>query len=136
MNDRSALPLSLLIFFTITITMLFPFSASAETCTKSVAKAVSVQGLVEVKRAGDTRWQPVRLNDTYCTGDTIRVDEKSRADFVLANQPILRLDQGSTVTLKGVKEGRTSVIELIKGAAHFLSRTPRVLEVETAFVSA
>ena len=49
---------------------------------------------------------------------------------------MLRLDQGTTVTLKGIKEERASVIELVKGAAHFFSRNPRALEVNTAFVNA
>ena len=118
------------------LVILFSRSSVAATCEQWVAKAVSVQGSVEVKRVGETQWQPVRLNDTYCPGDTIRVDDKSRADLALVNQPVLRLDQGSTVTLKGMKEERASVIELFKGAAHFFSRTPKALEVQTAFVNA
>jgi tetratricopeptide (TPR) repeat protein len=89
---------------------------------------------------GETEWQPVELNDTYCPGDVIRVQERSRADVALVNQPVnqpvLRLDQNTTITLGGVKEARTSVIELAKGAAHFFSRVRRNLEVITAFVNA
>jgi tetratricopeptide (TPR) repeat protein len=54
----------------------------------------------------------------------------------LVNQPVLRLDQDTTITLGGVKEERTSVVELAKGAAHFFSRVRRNLEVITAFVNA
>lgn len=97
---------------------------------------VSVQGNVEVRRAGQTQWQPARLNDTYCLGDRIQVGERSRADVALVNQPVLRLDQDTTITLGGVREERTSVIELVKGVLYFFSRLPRNLEVITAFVNA
>jgi hypothetical protein len=72
---------------------LSPRAASAEICEKWVAKVVSAQGTVEVKMAGEAEWQPVELNGTYCPGDTIRVDKRSRADIALVNHPILRLDQ-------------------------------------------
>jgi tetratricopeptide (TPR) repeat protein len=64
------------------------------------------------------------------------VDDRSRADLSLVNQPVLRLDQNTSITLGGVKEERTSVVELAKGAAHFFSRVRRNLEVFTAFVNA
>ncbi len=111
-------------------------SPRAETCEKWVAKAVSVQGTVEARRVGATEWKPVKLNETYCPGDVIRVQKRSRADIALVNQPVLRLDQNTVITLGGVKNERTSVIELVKGAAHFFSRVARGLEVNTAFVNA
>jgi tetratricopeptide (TPR) repeat protein len=85
---------------------------------------------------GETRWQPVKLNDTYCPGDVIRVNDNSRADLALINQPVIRLDQNTTITLGELKEERTFLIALLKGAAHFFSRAPRSLEVSTAFVNA
>ncbi|HXG50358.1 MAG TPA: tetratricopeptide repeat protein [candidate division Zixibacteria bacterium] len=96
----------------------------------------SVQGNVEVRRSGQTQWQPARLNDAYCPGDRIQVGERSRADIALANQPVLRLDQNTTITLAGIKEDRASLIDLARGALHFFSRHPRNLEVHTAFVNA
>jgi tetratricopeptide (TPR) repeat protein len=113
-----------------------PISSAATTCDPWVAKAVSVQGTVEVQRAGQTQRQPVKLNDTFCAGDRIQVGERSRADLALVNQPVLRLDQNSTITLGGVRDERTSLIELVRGAVHFFSRLPRNLEVNTAFVNA
>ena len=97
---------------------------------------VSVQGNVEVRRANQTQWQPARLNDTYCSGDRIQVGERSRANVALVNQPIIRLDQNTTITFGGVREERTSLIELLRGALYFFSRLPRNLEVRTAFVNA
>ena len=97
---------------------------------------VSVQGNVEVRRAGQTQSQPARLNDSYCAGDRIQVGDKSRADIALVNQPVLRLDQNTIITLAGLKDERASIIDLARGALHFFSRLPRNLEVNTAFVNA
>jgi tetratricopeptide (TPR) repeat protein len=122
-----------------------PLNASAETCEQWVAKAVSVEGRVEVKREGETQWQQVQLDETFCGGDQIRVLEESRADLSFANQPLLRLDQNTTITLAGIEEESSGIgdlfksaakLDLIEGAAHFFSRLPRNLEVRTGFVNA
>jgi len=105
-------------------------------CDKWAARVVSVQGNVEVRRVGATQWQPVRLNDTYCVGDVIRVQERSRASLSLTSETLLRLNQNSEITLGEFKEERTSLVDLLKGAAHFLSRKPRSLEVRTPFAIA
>ncbi len=113
-----------------------PLSFAATVCDPGVAKMVSVQGNVEVRRAGQTQSQPARLNETYCPGDRIQVGDKSRADIALVNQPVLRLDQNTIITLAGLKDERASIIDLARGALHFFSRLPRNLEVNTAFVNA
>ena len=82
---------------------------------------VSVQGNVAVLRAGQSQPQPAQLNETYCPGDRIQVGDKSRADLVLANQPVLRLDQNTLITLAGMKNERASLIDLARGAVHFLA---------------
>ncbi|MGH7793456.1 MAG: tetratricopeptide repeat protein, partial [Candidatus Binatia bacterium] len=113
-----------------------PVSTAAALCDPWVAKMVSVQGLVEVRRAGQTQWVPARLNDLYCGGDQVQVGERSRADLALINQPIIRLDQNTTISLGGIKEQTVSWLDLIRGALYFFSRLPRNLEVRTAFVNA
>ncbi|MEW6296503.1 MAG: TonB-dependent receptor [Thermodesulfobacteriota bacterium] len=118
------------------LALLYPYASPAQTREKWVAQAVSVQGTVEAQRAGGTQWQPVKLNDTYSPGDTIRVKEKSRADLVLLDQSVLRLNENTTLTLQAVKEERTGVIDLLRGAAHFFSRGSRSLEVQTPFTTA
>ena len=131
-------PLRALVFVTsLAAGLLRPASSTAATtCDPWVAKMVSVQGYVEVSRAGQTQWQPAHLNDNYCPGDRIQVGERSRADIVLANQPVLRLDQHTTITLGGLKERQTSLIELVRGVLYFFSRLPRSLEVQTILVNA
>ena len=113
-----------------------PLSHAATVCDPVVAKMVSVQGNVEVRRAGQAQSQPARLNDSYCAGDRIQVGEKSRADLALVNQPVLRLEQKTIITLAEPKVERTSLIDLAQGAVHFFSRLPRNLQINTAFVNA
>ncbi len=125
------------LLFVIINVLLFPrASFAAETCEDWAGKVVSVQGSVLAKRAGEDLWKPVVLNDTFCPGDMISVQATSRADIALINQPILRLDQNSTIILGGLKQERTSIINLIRGSVYFFSRAVRRLEVETAFVNA
>jgi tetratricopeptide (TPR) repeat protein len=118
------------------IALLCPRIVLAAGACEPIAKAVSVQGTVDVQRAGQTQREPVKLNDTFCAGDRIRVLGRSRADIALTNQPVLRLDQNSTIVLGGVREAGGSLVELLTGAAHFFSRLPRNLEINTAFVNA
>ena len=144
-NRGAARQLFLSLFLCVIISTVKPCSISAKTCEQWVAKAVSVEGRVEVKRSGEAQWQQVQLDETFCAGDQIRVMEESRADLSFVNQPLLRLDQNSTITLAGIEEESSGLsglfknaakLDLIEGAAHFFSRLPRNLEVRTGFVNA
>jgi tetratricopeptide (TPR) repeat protein len=120
----------------IVIMLSYTHAAFAQRCDESVARMSSVQGTVEASVAGETGWQVVKLNDTYCPGDTIRVGERSRADMSLANGSVLRLRADTTMTLEEVREKRISLVRLLKGAAHFFSRRPSRLEVRTPYTVA
>ena len=128
--------LVLMICINVVTAFLFPRSISAETCEQWIAKVVSVQGSVQARGEGEMQWKPVKLNDTYCPGDIIRVLERSRAEVILVNEPVLRLDQNTTIIFSGLEKKQTSLIDLLKGAVHFFSRFPRALKVLTAFVNA
>ena len=78
----------------------------------------------------------MKLYDTYCPGDRIRVLTRSRADIVLFNETTLRLDQNTTVTFSHAEAEKTSLIELLMGAIHFFSRHRRSIRVVTPFVNA
>lgn len=105
-------------------------------CEPAAARVVSVQGTVELQRAGATLWVAATLEQTLCLGDTVRVAQASRAALVLANDATLRLDQRTTLILQGVPEERRSLIELLFGAVYFFSHQPRALTVDTPFVNA
>ena len=123
------------ICISILVGLLFPGIGSTETCEEWVARVVSVQGSVQALRADEKQWVPVKLKDTYCPGDKIRVQERSRAAVVLCNEAILRLDQNSTITFIGLEREKTFLLELINGAAHFFSRIHQSLKLTTPFVN-
>jgi len=114
----------------------YPGLTAAATQEPWVARAVSVQGAVEAQRVGEAQWQPVQLHDTFRPGDRIRVLESSRADVALLDQSVLRLSANTTITIEANKEERTAVVDLLRGAAHFFSRGPRSLEVQTPYTIA
>jgi tetratricopeptide (TPR) repeat protein len=126
---------SLIIFAALILSPLFHDTVSAQTCEKMIAQVVSVQGSVQVKKAGETQWLPVELKDTYCSGDMIRVMGQSRAAILLVTGGIIRLDENTTLTFNGVEKEKTSLIEILRGIAHFFSRWPRSLKVYTPFVN-
>ena len=110
-------------------------SWAEEPCESWVGKIVSIQGNVEARRASETHWDPVHLNDTYCIGDMIRVQKHSRAALVLVNGATLRLDQESAIIFSRLEEKETLFLRLLRGAAHFFSRIPHTLKLATPFVN-
>lgn len=126
--------LFLIIMLNIGLALLFPYDTFAGTCEHWIAKAVSVQGEVEVRRNDETQWQYVRFNDIFCPGDMVRVLEKSRAGFFLINEATIRLDQNTTVTFTYAEE-KTTLINIFRGIAHFFSGVPRSLKITTPFVN-
>ncbi len=125
----------LLFIFNLLMVCLSISTWAQETCENWVGKIVSVQGTVEALRNGETQWNPVRLNDTYCIGDIIRVQKNSRTAIVLVNGATLRLDQESTINFSHVEKKQTIWLKLLKGAAEFFSRFPHALKFATPFVN-
>ena len=134
--SRCSTCLGLVVCSSILLDLLSPATSRAATCEPPIAKAMAVEGKVDVRSTDSTQWRPVKLNDIFCPGDLIRVQERSRADIALSNQPMLRLDQNTTMTLGGVQKQGGSVVEVARGALHFFSRLPRNLDIKTAFVNA
>jgi ferric-dicitrate binding protein FerR (iron transport regulator) len=104
-------------------------------CQPVVSQVVSIQGQACVLRQDQDHWQPVRLNDLFCTGDRLRVAERSRAAIVLDNGAVLRIDQNTTIVFNGIEAESTFLIELLRGAAYFFSRKARSLKLTTPFVN-
>jgi Tfp pilus assembly protein PilF len=109
---------------------------AVEPCAEWVAKVVSIEGNVQVRRADEMQWRPVAINESVCSGDVLDVQPHSRAALVLRNEAVLRLDQNTVVNFAPSEHDRVSVLELLSGAAHFFSRTPRSLKINTPFVNA
>jgi tetratricopeptide (TPR) repeat protein len=117
--------------------LVLPGSAQAQVlCEPPDARVISIQGTVELRRAGTDVWTPAMVDEGLCIGDALRVGAASRAALALANDSTLRLDQRTTLQLRGVAEEERSLLELLFGAVYFFSHRPRALEVDTPFVNA
>ena len=124
-------------YLALAIALGLPWAAKAQRCDPPAGRAASVQGTVELRRAGTTQWQPVALNDELCPGDTIRALERSRADVMLLSQSVLRIRANTTLTLEGIRDEQSYFVDLLQGAVHFFSRQgDRNLEVNTPFTVA
>ena len=117
------------------LSLLFTAKVDAADCQNWIARVISIQGQVDVRRQGQSGWMQVVLNKQYCVGDVIRVQAGSRAGLELHNETILRLNQNSTLLLSGPKK-EVSWLDLIKGSLHAITRVPRSLEIKTPFVNA
>ncbi len=105
-------------------------------CKNWVAKAAAVVGTIDAKRHGQQDWQPVIRNNTYCPGDQIRAAKDSSATLVFTNETLVTLDQLTAITINKIDNDGPSILELVKGIAHFISRVPRSLKINTPFVNA
>lgn len=118
--------------------LLVPYSSYASPpCPEWLAKIISVQGKVDTQPSGESVWQTVDQNKTFCTGDKIRISKHSRATIQMNNQSRITLGQGSTmVFLKPKHKSSPWFLNLLKGAAFFRSRQPQHLSIETPFINA
>jgi len=110
-------------------------AAAGEPCQVQVAHVVSVQGLVEIRRAGQADWVRVeRLDAALCQGDQLRTGIRSRAALLIRPQSLIRVDQSTTVELHVAPEETRVAFD--SGAVYSISRTPRRYRVITPYMNA
>ena len=109
----------------------------APTCKPEVARVVSMQGIIEIRRTQENVWQQAGMEVVLCAGDMIRARSQSRAALRLSNNSMLRLDQKTSITFPAVQEKRgTSLLYLFECAIHIITRTPQPFKIRTPFVNA
>jgi tetratricopeptide (TPR) repeat protein len=132
------LPAAVLIAATSIVALGYTDHARASAlCTVEVAQIVSLQGIIELRRAYETTWRQAATNTALCAGDMIRARSHSRAALRLSNDSMLRLDQRTSITFPQLPEEKgTSLLDLFEGAIHIITRTPRPFKIRTPFVNA
>jgi Tfp pilus assembly protein PilF len=110
---------------------------TGKNCTnKYGAKLVSLQGKLFFDPDSKGHWQLAQLNETICEGSRVRVEPYSRASLLLSNGIILRLDAGTVLSLNSIAPNKPTLLDLLKGFVHFISRTPRRLEISSPIANA
>ncbi|UJP05800.1 MAG: TonB-dependent receptor [Nitrosomonas sp.] len=111
-------------------------SHAASLCTVEVASVVSAQGIIELRRANETVWQPATMDTVVCAGDMIRTRSHSRAALRLRNESMLRLDQKTGITFPEAADEKSWLMDLLEGAIHIITRTPKPFKTRTPFITA
>jgi tetratricopeptide (TPR) repeat protein len=124
------------------------FAQEAASCAPAVGRLVSVQGNVDVQRAGTQDWMRIkRLDTSVCTGDRVRTAPLSRAALFVQPETLLRVDQNTTIALSQttaeivVEFFQDDVIREARdaqscGAGYFITRFPKRFKVSTPHLNA
>lgn len=111
-------------------------TASPQQCAAWVARLVSWQGSLVVRRPGVAGVQPASLRQNFCVGDVLEVGAYSRAALELPDQTVVSVDQGTVITFAAPADDKRTWLDILKGAIHVISRDPRALRVITPFANA
>ena len=117
-------------------------------CAFAVGRVVSIQGNVDVRRAGSGNWARVnRLDTLVCAGDELRTLPLSRAALFVQPETLVRVDQNTTITLS--QTTLEIVVEFFQdeiaraardaqscGAGYFITRFPKSFKVNTPHLNA
>ncbi|MET0072476.1 MAG: TonB-dependent receptor [Candidatus Thiodiazotropha sp.] len=76
------------------------------------------------------------MNDWLCAGYRLRIGANSSAGLALQNETLLRLNELTVVTLDEQNEDGASLLELLKGVVHIISRITGSFEVWTPYANA
>ena len=113
-----------------------PAARAAAPCSDWHAELTAVEGTVDVKRAADSVWRNAPSGTSLCYGDAISVKASSRATLTLPDHSTLRLDENTTITLVEPEQSGGSLIDLLRGVIHVISRDPRSLKFTTPYANA
>lgn len=112
------------------------YAYAARSCAEWSAEAVAVEGRVEIRRSSSTAWLELTAGAQVCTGDALQSRSSSRATLILPDGNAFRLDEDTTVTFPEPPSGVGSLLELLRGMIHVISRDPRSLTFRTPYANA
>ena len=106
---------------------------AGERCATPAATLESFEGQVQWRTAENSAWQKAVVGSVFCYGDQVQVVEY-RAALRLENDTLVKLEEHSLLHLIAPEQGFW--VELLQGAAHFLSRTPKAFSVKAPYLNA
>ncbi len=137
MNRKDTFLIALMLLTMAMLISLVPAACAGDEAAQTwVARIVSLQGRVELKRPDSPYWEPAYLNCTLKPATILRTGLGSRATILLPNDAVIRLDQETSIVFSTMGKKHPSILRLLKGAANFFSRFTRSLKIDTPFVNA
>jgi Tfp pilus assembly protein PilF len=109
---------------------------AARSCDEWSAAITAVEGTAELRRSASPAWIALATGDRACSGDAIRTHSSSRVTITLPDGGTLKLDGNSSMSLPEPPSGLGSLIELLNGIIHVISRDPRQLRFATPYANA
>jgi Tfp pilus assembly protein PilF len=109
---------------------------AARSCEEWSAEITTVEGRVEVLHAAEQTWTRLATGARVCSGDKVRSETSSRATITLIDGTTLRLDENTALALPDPPSGSGSLINLLRGVIHVISRDPRLLLFTTPYANA
>ena len=133
LGSRAASALTIL---AMTLALVTTPARAATSCAEWHAELTAAEGTVEVKRSGESVWSKAASGASLCYGDAVSVKASGRATLTLPDHSILRLDENTTITLVEPQQSGGSLIDLLRGVIHVISRDPRSLKFTTPYANA
>jgi tetratricopeptide (TPR) repeat protein len=144
----SAPPLLIFLFLATTCDSRAVAADGPNACGSPVAHVVSIQGSIELRRAGQNNWAKVsRLDTPVCEGDRLRTGALSRTALFIQPETLVRVDQNTSIAVSQTKE--ETLVEFTQeevvtvsttphtcGAGYFITRFPRKFKVNTPHLNA
>jgi tetratricopeptide (TPR) repeat protein len=109
---------------------------TARSCDEWSVEITAVEGRAEIQPSAGSEWGPIATGDRACTDASIHTFEASRLTFRLPDGNTQRVDENTTLSLRELPSGGGSLIEVIRGAIHTISRDPRLLRFTTPYANA
>ena len=112
-----------------------PPASAAVDCDEWHVVFLSIDGAVEIQRAGTTTWTEAHSTDRICSGDSLRVHSYGHATVELPDRSKISLKHNTSVAFEAEEE-LGWLLNLLQGALHVISRDPRALRFSTPYVNA
>lgn len=122
----------------VTLATLWPLAEAraARSCDEWSAAVTAVEGIAELRRSASRDWLALTTGDRACSGDAIRTHSSSRVTITLPDGGTLKLDGNSSLSMPEPPSGLGSLVELLNGVIHVISRDPRQLRFATPYANA
>jgi tetratricopeptide (TPR) repeat protein len=105
--------------------------------TNASSRLLTIEGRVEVARAGTTVWSAGVTNLLLANGDRVRTGARSRATILFSDRSTWRINELTTVEVRPPQSpGASSGVETKSGASYFFNRErPGAVEFRTPLAS-
>ncbi len=117
------------------LSLLAPLQAAPRDAAQA-GLVLTIEGTVEVARAGDSQWNAVTTNVALGFGDSLRTAPQSRATVRLSDLSVIRVNEITVLEIRAQTDGNGSQLDLQTGSTYFFNRSkPSSVQFHTPLIS-